>query len=77
MNEKGSIGKRYRRMDKAGTPLCITIDSEPLGGEGVTFATGTHWGRYGSRMIRGRRSSQSLSGGGDNLQPLPLPVAKP
>ena len=36
-DEKGSIGKRYRRMDEAGTPLCITIDSETLGGAGVTI----------------------------------------
>ncbi|MYF40547.1 MAG: glycine--tRNA ligase, partial [Rhodothermaceae bacterium] len=35
-DEKGSIGKRYRRMDEAGAPLCITIDRETLEGEGVT-----------------------------------------
>jgi len=35
-DEKGSIGKRYRRMDEAGTPLCITIDNETLDGNGVT-----------------------------------------
>ena len=35
-DEKGSIGKRYRRMDEAGAPLCITIDRETLQGEGVT-----------------------------------------
>ena len=29
-DEKGSIGKRYRRMDEAGTPYCITIDGETL-----------------------------------------------
>ncbi len=33
-DEKGSIGKRYRRMDEAGPPLCITIDSETFGGAG-------------------------------------------
>ncbi|MDE2644481.1 MAG: His/Gly/Thr/Pro-type tRNA ligase C-terminal domain-containing protein [Bacteroidota bacterium] len=37
LDEKGSIGKRYRRMDKAGTPIRITIDSEILGGSGVTI----------------------------------------
>jgi glycyl-tRNA synthetase len=25
-DEAGSIGKRYRREDEAGTPLCITYD---------------------------------------------------
>ena len=29
-DEKGSIGKRYRRMDEAGTPYCITVDGETL-----------------------------------------------
>jgi glycyl-tRNA synthetase len=33
-DEAGSIGKRYARMDEAGTPYCITIDHE-------TPATGT------------------------------------
>jgi len=25
-DERGSMGKRYRRMDEAGTPFCITVD---------------------------------------------------
>ena len=25
-DEAGSIGKRYRRQDEIGTPLCITVD---------------------------------------------------
>ncbi len=36
-DEKGSIGKRYRRMDEAGAPLCITIDRDTLEGDGVTI----------------------------------------
>lgn len=27
---KGSIGKRYRRMDEAGTPFCLTVDGETV-----------------------------------------------
>ncbi len=27
---KQSIGKRYARMDEAGTPFCFTIDGETL-----------------------------------------------
>ena len=27
-DDAGSIGKRYRRQDEIGTPLCITIDFE-------------------------------------------------
>lgn len=29
-DESGSIGKRYRRMDEAGTPFCITVDGDSL-----------------------------------------------
>ena len=27
-DETGSIGKRYRREDEIGTPLCVTVDFE-------------------------------------------------
>ena len=36
-DEKGSIGKRYRRMDEAGTPFCITVDFEGLDDQTVTL----------------------------------------
>ncbi|MCR4391528.1 MAG: glycine--tRNA ligase [Candidatus Acetothermia bacterium] len=29
-DEKGSIGRRYRRQDESGTPFCITVDSQTL-----------------------------------------------
>ena len=29
-DERGSVGKRYRRMDEAGTPFCITVDGQTL-----------------------------------------------
>lgn len=29
-DEAGSIGKRYRRLDEAGTPFCITVDFETI-----------------------------------------------
>jgi len=32
----GSIGKRYRRQDEIGTPLCITFDYESLDDNAVT-----------------------------------------
>ena len=35
-DEKGSIGKRYRRMDEAGTPLCITVDGDTAADGSVT-----------------------------------------
>ena len=36
-DEAGSIGKRYRRADAIGTPLCITIDDETLNNNTVTI----------------------------------------
>lgn len=35
-DEAGSIGKRYRRCDAIGTPLCITIDDETINNNTVT-----------------------------------------
>ncbi|HEX7478547.1 MAG TPA: His/Gly/Thr/Pro-type tRNA ligase C-terminal domain-containing protein, partial [Polyangiales bacterium] len=34
---KQAIGKRYARMDEAGTPYCITIDGDTLSGQTVTI----------------------------------------
>ena len=35
-DEKGAIGRRYRRQDEAGTPYCITVDGETLAAGSVT-----------------------------------------
>ncbi len=35
-DEKDAIGRRYRRQDAAGTPLCITVDHESLENRTVT-----------------------------------------
>jgi glycyl-tRNA synthetase len=29
-DEAGAIGKRYRRQDEIGTPLCLTIDHQSV-----------------------------------------------
>ena len=36
-DEKGAVGRRYRRQDEAGTPYCITVDSETLAEQTVTI----------------------------------------
>ena len=36
-DEKDSIGKRYRRQDAIGTPLCVTIDHDSLNDRCVTL----------------------------------------
>ncbi len=35
-DEKGAVGRRYRRMDEIGTPYCVTIDSDTLENGTVT-----------------------------------------
>lgn len=36
-DESGSIGKRYRRQDEAGTPFCVTVDFDGLEDDTVTI----------------------------------------
>jgi glycyl-tRNA synthetase len=36
-DEKGAIGRRYRRQDEAGTPFCITVDGDTLKDNTVTI----------------------------------------
>jgi glycyl-tRNA synthetase len=35
-DDSGAIGRRYRRMDEAGTPFCVTIDGDTVSGRTVT-----------------------------------------
>ena len=35
-DEKGAIGRRYRRQDEVGTPYCVTIDGDTVEGDVVT-----------------------------------------
>ena len=36
-DESGSIGKRYRRQDEIGTPVCLTVDFDTLENGTVTL----------------------------------------
>jgi glycyl-tRNA synthetase len=36
-DEKGAVGRRYRRQDEIGTPICITVDGQTLTDQTVTF----------------------------------------
>lgn len=36
-DERGSVGKRYRRYDESGTPYCVTIDFDTLDDQMVTI----------------------------------------
>jgi len=52
-DESGSIGKRYRRLDEAGTPFCITVDFEGLDDNTVTI-------RYRDDMSQDRISVDNV-----------------
>lgn len=36
-DEKGAVGRRYRRQDEAGTPYCITVDGQSVQDQTVTI----------------------------------------
>lgn len=36
-DDKGAVGRRYRRQDEAGTPFCVTIDGQTLQDQTVTI----------------------------------------
>lgn len=54
-DEAGSIGKRYRRQDEAGTPFCITVDFDGLDDQTVTI-------RYRDDMRQERVSVDQIAG---------------
>ena len=35
-DDKGAVGRRYRRQDEAGTPYCITVDTQTMEDDTVT-----------------------------------------
>ena len=52
-DDSGSVGRRYRRMDEAGTPFCVTVDSETLQNMTVTI-------RWRDSMVQERVNSDRL-----------------
>jgi glycyl-tRNA synthetase len=52
-DDSGAIGRRYRRMDEAGTPFCITVDGETAGAGTVTV-------RHRDAMTQERVGTDSL-----------------
>ncbi len=52
-DDSGAIGRRYRRMDEAGTPFCVTVDGETAG-------TGTVTVRLRDAMTQERVSTDAL-----------------
>lgn len=65
-DDAGSIGKRYRRLDEAGTPFCITVDFDGLEDQTVTI-------RYRDDMSQERISidkiGEAIKNGMKNWKP--------
>jgi glycyl-tRNA synthetase len=53
-DEKDTIGKRYRRQDAIGTPICITIDHQTLEDNTVTL-------RHRDTMVQDRINIDALA----------------
>ena len=53
-DEKDAVGRRYRRQDAVGTPLCITVDHDTLEDNTVTI-------RYRDSMEQKRVAISELS----------------
>ncbi len=54
-DDSGAVGRRYRRMDEAGTPFCITVDGQTLQDSTVTV-------RHRDSMTQDRVSVDQLKG---------------
>jgi glycyl-tRNA synthetase len=52
-DDSGAVGRRYRRQDEAGTPYCITVDSQTLEDQTVTV-------RDRDTMVQERVASDKL-----------------
>jgi len=53
-DDSGAVGRRYRRQDEAGTPFCLTVDSQTLEDQTVTV-------RERDSMVQERVGSSNLS----------------
>jgi glycyl-tRNA synthetase len=52
LDEAGSIGKRYARMDELGTPYCMTVDFDTVNKESKDFGTVTVRSRDDKSQVR-------------------------
>ena len=56
-DDKGAVGRRYRRQDEIGTPFCITIDGETIANDIVTIRYRDEIGADGKPVQRSIPSS--------------------
>jgi glycyl-tRNA synthetase len=52
-DDSGAVGRRYRRMDEAGTPFCLTVDGQTLQDRTVTV-------RHRDSMVQDRVAAEQV-----------------
>jgi glycyl-tRNA synthetase len=62
-DESGSIGKRYRRQDEAGTPFCITVDFDGVESEGEDTVTIRYRDDMSQKRIAADRVAEAVRDG--------------
>ena len=60
-DEAGAIGRRYRREDEIGTPLCVTVDFDTLDDQPSPSVNATPCSRSASASTRWPTTSPSVS----------------
>src|SRR5690625_6585550 len=58
-DEAGSIGRRYRRQDEAGTPFCVTVDFDGVESDGPDTVTVRSRDDMSEGRVAGDRGSDS------------------
>jgi glycyl-tRNA synthetase len=64
-DDSGAIGRRYRRMDEAGTPFCVTVDGDTAAQRTVTVRhrDSMHQDRVGLDQLGGYIAERVSTGG--------------
>ncbi|MFI5412446.1 MAG: glycine--tRNA ligase [Candidatus Micrarchaeales archaeon] len=52
LDDSGSIGRRYARMDEIGTPFCVTVDYDSVNKESELYGTVTVRSRDDKKQVR-------------------------
>src|SRR5690625_7496747 len=68
-DEAGSIGRRYRRQDEAGTPFCVTVDFDGVEADGPDTVTVRRRDDMSQERIAADRVSDYIRGHLKNWTP--------
>jgi glycyl-tRNA synthetase len=63
-DDKGAVGRRYRRQDEIGTPFCVTIDGDTMTNDTVTIRDRDSMQQRRIPMAEVRQTIQNVLSGG-------------